>query len=292
MNNSRRNFIKQTGLAAASITLLPYLGCAETAKIKKFGIQLYSLRNEITSGIEKVIGEVAKAGYNYVEGYGYSEKTGFFGLKPQAYKDLLDKNNLTTPSAHYDFGDWEKSQDDSILKSYIDAAKILDQKYIVVPYTNPDIFKDETACRAYIAKLNRASKIVKDAGLKLAYHNHDLEFFDLKGKTGFSILLEESDPELLDLELDLYWVMRAKQDPIQLFKDHPGRFTMWHVKDMSKTNNLKNTEVGNGTIDFTTIFKNAKLSGLKYPFVEQENFEIDPYQSITKSASYLSKLIK
>ena len=292
MNNSRRNFIKQTGVVAASITLLPYLSGAETAEINKFGIQLYSLRNEIPSGIEKVINEVAKAGYNYVESYDYSINTGFFGLKPQAYKDLLDKNNLTCPSAHYDFAGWERSQDDSILKSYIASAKILDQKYIVVPYTNPDIFKDETACRAYSAKLNRASKIVKDAGLKLAYHNHDLEFYDLNGKTGFSILLEESDPKLLDIELDLYWVIKAKQDPIQLFKNHPGRFTMWHIKDMSKTNHSKNTEVVNGAIDFTTIFANAKQSGLKYSFVEQENFDIDPFESITKSANYLNRLLK
>ena len=292
MNNSRRNFIKQTSIAAASITLLPYFSCTKAATLKRFGIQLYSLRNEIPGGIENVIAEVAKAGYHYVEGYGYTEKTGFFGLIPQAFKDLLGSNNLTTPSSHYDFGVWEKSQDDSILTSYIAAAKILDQKYIVVPYTDPEIFKDETACRAYIAKLIRASKIVKDAGLKLAYHNHDLEFYDLNGKTGFSILLEESDPELLDIELDLYWVVRAKQNPIQLFKNYPGRFTMWHIKDRSKTNNLKNTEVGNGTIDFATIFKNAELSGLKYAFVEQENFDIDPYQSITKSANYLKELIK
>lgn len=289
--DSRRKFINQAGLATAGVALLPYIGCMASESKKQYGIQLYSLRDEFPKGVEKVINEISKAGYSYVEAYDYSVKNGFWGLTAQEFKSILDKNNLTCPSGHYDFGVWEESQDDKILQSYIDAAKILNQKYIVVPYINPGIFKDEERCRAFVAKLNRASKIIKDAGLKLAYHNHDIEFYPLGNKTGYDILLEETNPELMDFELDLYWVVRAKQDPIKLLNDHPGRFTMWHIKDMSKTNPKKNTEIGNGSINYKEIYKNAKVSGLKYPFVEQENFDIDPYQSINKSSEYIKSMI-
>ena len=93
---------------------------------------------------------------------------------------------------------------------------------------------------------------------------------------------------LVDFELDLYWVVRSGNDPLKLFKENPGRFTMWHVKDMDKINHELNTEIGNGTIDYKKIFTKAKLSGLQHIFMEQENFtNIDPYKSITQSATYI-----
>lgn len=290
MNNTRRTFIKQIGFAAAGAMVLPYIGCAAVEQNKKFGIQLYSLREEIAKGLENVIEQIAKAGYSYIEGFGFSDKDGYFGLTSEKFKDLLDKHNLTTPSSHFDFGGWEQSQDDNILKSYIASAKILKQDYVTIPYINPEIFKTVETSKAFAQKVARASKIVKDAGLKLAYHNHDIEFFDLNGTNGYDILLQETDPDLVDFEMDLYWMVRANKDPLKYFKNHSGRFTMWHVKDMRKSDKTLNTEVGNGLIDFKPIFEQAKLAGLKYPLVEQENFEIDPFKSITKSAAVMIKI--
>lgn len=291
MSNSRRTFIKQIGLVTAGAALLPYLGCAATAQTKKFGIQLYSLRDEFPKGVENVIAQIAKAGYSYVEGYGFSDKNGYFGLSPEKFKELLDQYNLTSPSSHFDFGGWEKTQDDTILKSYIASAKVLGQNYITIPHINPQIFKSVETSKAFAQKVVRASKIVKDAGLKLAYHNHDIEFFDLNGTNGYDILLQETDPALVDFEMDLYWMFRANKNPLKYFKDHAGRFTMWHVKDMRKSDKTLNTEVGNGLIDFKPIFEQAKLAGLKYPLVEQENFEINPFESITKSAAVMNKIL-
>ena len=290
MINSRRTFIKQIGLAAAGVAIMPYVGCAASEKVKKFGIQLYSLRDEIPKGIENVISQIAKSGYSYVEGFGFSDKNGYFGLTSEKFKDLLDKYKLTSPSSHFDFGDWEKTQDDNILKSFIASAKVLKQEYVTIPYINPAIYKTVESSKAFVQKVNRASKIVKDAGLKLAYHNHDIEFFDLNGTTGYDILLQETDPELVDFEMDLYWVVRAKKDALKYFKSYPGRFTMWHVKDMQKSDITLNTEIGNGLINFKPIFAKAKLAGLKYPIVEQETFEINPFDSITKSAAVLNKM--
>lgn len=281
--------IKQATLFTTGIILSLNLSCM-AAGPKKIGIQLYSLREELPKGVDKAIGEVANAGYKYVEGYGYSVEKGFWGLSPIEYKTLLKKHRLKTPSAHYDFGDWEKTQDNNILQAYIDVAKILKQKYIVVPYINPEIFKSEKKVKEFAAKLNAAGEIVKKAGLKLAYHNHNFEFEKLGNRTGYDILLEETKKDLVDFEIDLYWAVRAKQDVIGLFTKHSGRFPMWHIKDMSKANPGKNTEIGNGLIDFKPFFKEAKLAGLKYAYVEQENFDIDPYESIQKSFNYLKTI--
>lgn len=290
MNHNRRTFIKQIGIATAGATILPYIGCAAAEKAKKFGIQLYSLRNELPKDVEGVLAQIAKAGYSFVEGYGFSEKSGYFGLTSEKFKALLDKYELTSPSSHFDFGGWEKTQDDSILQSYIKSAKVLNQSFVTIPSISPAIFKTVESTKAFSQKVNRASKIVNDAGLKLAYHNHDMEFFDLNGTTGYDIMLDETDPKLVDFEMDLYWVVRANKDPLKYFKDHPGRFTLWHVKDMRKSNKTLNTEVGNGSIDFKPLFENATLAGLKYPIMEQENFEIDPFESIKKSALEMQRI--
>lgn len=257
---------------------------------KKNGIQLYSLRDEFSKDIDKPFKELSNAGYKYVEGYGYSIKNGFWGLTVSEYKELLKKYKLKTPSAHYDFETWEKTQNDDILQAYIKVAKELKQEYIVVPYINPEIFKSERSIKEFAAKLNRAAEIVNKAGLKLAYHNHHFEFEKFGDKTGYDILLAETNKDLIDFEIDLYWTARAKIDVISLFRQYPKRFPMWHIKDMSKSNPNKNTEIGNGAVDFSVIFKEAELAGLKYAYVEQENFDIDPYVSIKKSYDFLNAM--
>lgn len=290
MENSRRNFIKQSGMLAAGLIVLPYIeGFA--SPVKKYGIQLYSLRDEFSKGVENVIKEVAKAGYATVEPYGYSVNKGFWGISPAEFKALLDKYNLKAPSSHYDFGTWERTQDESILKEYASVGKTLGHEYIVVPYINPGIFKTEEKVKAFAQKLNKAGAYFKNEGLKLAYHNHDFEFEKIGDTTAYQILIDSVDPTLVDFELDLYWAVRAKQDVLGMFKKNKGKITMWHIKDMDKVNPSKNTEVGNGSIDFKPFLKKAKLSGLKYAFVEQENFDIDPYESINRSSAFLKKII-
>ncbi|HET8829187.1 MAG TPA: sugar phosphate isomerase/epimerase, partial [Pelobium sp.] len=152
--------------------------------------------------------------------------------------------------------------------------------------------KNETETMTWIAKINTAAKLVKESGLKLAYHNHDIEFYDLgEGKNAFEMLLNGTEPDLVDFEMDIYWVVRAKKDPIKLINDYPGRFKLWHIKDMNKTDASKNAEIGSGTIDFPSIIKEAKKAGLKYPFVEQENYKMDAFESINISAKYLQKIL-
>jgi sugar phosphate isomerase/epimerase len=292
---TRKKFLQQAGILATGLMIAPSLvNCRPlTGRKRKTGLQLYSLRNEITKDVRGVIAKVAQAGYAQVETYGYSVNDKFWGLSPKAFKSLLQTNNLTSYSGHYNVHQYlgkDKSIDS--IKEYIDAATVLGQTYVVAPYINDTDREDADAYKRIADKLNRAGELCKSANLRFAYHNHDFEFKPMgAGKTGYDLLLAQTDSKLVDFEMDLYWVVRAGKDPLTFFNQHPGRFTMWHVKDMDKAKPNLNTEIGNGTLDFKSIFKHAEVAGLKQFFVEQENFSegIDPFVSIAKSAAYVKE---
>jgi len=287
--NSRRNFIKLAGLAAAGAAIAPSFAFAAPAKT--VGIQLYSLRVQLPKDVNGTIKKVAEAGYKEVETFGYSVKDGYWGLDPKSFKNLLLENGLTAPSGHYGMDKFLGGGSSDELKTYVEAANIIGSSYIVVPYLGDSLRKNEDDWKKLAGKLNEASVICKASGLKLGYHNHNFEFEKVGDTTGYEILLKGTDPKAVQFEMDLYWVVRSGNDPAKLFAEHPGRFPMWHVKDMDKADHTINTEVGSGTIDFKAIYKHAKLAGLKHLIMEQENFSIDPYVSIKQSADYIKKEI-
>lgn len=287
--NSRRDFLKMAGLAAAGAAIAPSFAFAAPAKT--VGIQLYSLREQLPQDVRGTISKVAEAGYKEVETFGYSLKDKFWGLDPKAFKSLLDANGLTAPSGHYGMDNFIGTGNADELKTYIEAANVIGSSYIVVPYLGDALRKNVDGWKKTAARLNEASRICKAGGLKLGYHNHNFEFQKLGNTTGYEILLKETDPKDVQFEMDLYWVVRSGYDPAKLFAAHPGRFPMWHVKDMDKADHTINTEVGSGTIDFKAIYRHAKLAGLKHLIMEQENFAIDPYVSIKQSADYIKSKI-
>ncbi|MBP8067746.1 MAG: sugar phosphate isomerase/epimerase, partial [Pedobacter sp.] len=178
------------------------------------------------------------------------------------------------------------------LKSYIEAANTLGSEYVTVPYLGAGVRKTADDFKKIAQKLNEAASVCKSSGIKLAYHNHDFEFTKFGNTTGYEIMLNETDKNLVDYELDLYWVAKSGIDPIALFKAHPKRFTMWHVKDMDKTNNAVNTEIGQGAVNFKSIFAEAKLSGVKHYFVEHEfNFKPNELGSIKTSFDYVKNTL-
>lgn len=285
--NSRRNFIKLAGLAAAGAAIAPSFAFAPPAKT--VGIQLYSLREQLPKDVRGTIAKIAQAGYKEVEVFGYSVAGKFWGLDPKAFKNLLSENGLTAPSGHYGMDKFISGGNADELKTYIEAANTIGSSYIVVPYLGDNLRKTADDWKKVAAKLNEASMICKASGLKLGYHNHNFEFEKQGNTTGYEIMLKETDPKAVQFEMDIYWVVRSGNDPVKLFKEHPGRFPMWHVKDMDKTDHTINTEVGSGTIDFKNLYKYAKVAGLKHLIMEQENFSIDPYVSIKQSADYIKK---
>jgi sugar phosphate isomerase/epimerase len=286
---SRRSFIINSSMAAAAALLVPSFACMSKNK-KAIGLQLYSLRDELPKDVKGTIEKVAKAGFKEVETYGFSIKDQFWGLTPEAFKKLLDANGLTSPSGHYGLGTFLTDGNTDELKAAIAAAKVLGSEYVTIPWLDESIRKTADDYKKIALKINEAGKLAKEAGIRIAYHNHNFEFDKQGDTTGYEILLKNTDKNLVDFELDLYWVVRSGNDPIKLFTENPGRFTMWHVKDMDKTDPALNAEVGTGSIDFKPIFADAKLSGMKHFFVEHEtNYKPNPMESVAASCAYIQK---
>ncbi|KFF06225.1 sugar phosphate isomerase/epimerase family protein [Flavobacterium reichenbachii] len=283
---SRRIFIINGSLAAAAVLTLPSL--AFTMKKKEIGLQLYTLRDELPKNVKLVLEKVASAGYTTVETYGFSVKDQFWGLSAVELKKILDANRLKAVSGHYNSGTFLADGNTTELIESIKAAKILKSEYFTIPWIDEPIRRSSEDYKVIASRLNLAAKLCKEAGLKLAYHNHDFEFIKYNGITGFEILLQETDKNLVFFEMDLYWVFYSGNNPLQLFKENPGRFKLWHVKDMDKKIPALNTEIGSSSIDFKAVFAAAKLSGMDHFFVEQENnFAVDSFTSIRASSDFI-----
>lgn len=290
----RRAFLMQSTLAAGSLWLHPACGLISPSKPEPkgpaIGLQLYTLRDEIKkSGIEAVIEKVAKVGYTHLEMYGL-DNGAFFGKTPKEMRNLLYENGIVCPSGHYSKNEYITGDDDAWKKA-CEAALILENEYIILPYINKELRPiDQNGFDKLTARLNTLGKIAKEQGLQFGYHNHEFEFaYNAATKTDlFTEIISKTDPELVKLELDLFWVVYAGGDPVTLFYLQPGRFPLFHVKDLDPLTR-KNADLGKGSIDFPTIFKYKKDAGLKYYFVEQENYAVSPYDSIEKNFIYAQK---
>ncbi len=288
---NRRTFLTQAGLVSAGVLIKPDLLNAAISS-NQIGIQLYSLRDQLPKDVKGVIAKVAKAGYKEVETFGFDKKTGYWGLSSKEFSTLLKANGLSTPSGHYGLNEFFGSGKTDDLKAYIDVAHVTGQSYIVVPSLAEEFIKTAEDFKTVAEKMNKAAGICKSEGLKLGYHNHNFEWKPEGGTTFYQTLLKYTDPALVHMEMDVYWVVRAGQDPIEIFKNHPGRFFAVHVKDRDKTDTDKNTEIGKGSIDFKKILPKAKAAGVKHFIMEQENFtNIDPYKSITESSTYMKSIM-
>lgn len=285
---TRRTFLKQSGLGAAAL----FINTGNYFKKDQLiGLQLYTVRNEVTKDVPATIAKVAQIGYNSLEVFGYADGK-FFGLTPEQFKDILTQNNLVTPSGHYTMNNFLSKGDDDELKRTIEDASKMGHTFFTVPFLTPNLRKNLDDYKTLAERLNHAAPLVKAAGMNLAYHNHDFEFHDWgNGQTGYSILAKETDPKMVSFEMDIYWVSKAGKDPIALIKENPDRYKMWHVKDMANTAEKEFTEVGSGTINYKEIFRYKKLSGMEYFFVEQDQVKMPVYESITKSYNYIKNNI-
>ena len=286
---SRRTLIKQAGAFASAALVLP-----QQPQRYKLGLQLYTVRAPMRQDLDGTLKRIAGIGYEELETYGFDpEGSRYYGLDASTFAQRLKDLNLTTPSGHYDLNRYVNTGIDE-LKRYMDrcieGARALGQSYITWPLIDPDS-RTLDKFKVVAERLNIAGEQAREAKLQLAYHNHDFEFIDQNGQRGYDIIMKETDPALVKLQMDLYWVARVSQTPGDLFRRAPGRFVMWHVKDVHKVSG-DYTEVGNGTIDFTKIWPDAELAGLRHFFVEQGgNFTHDPIRSITDSAEYVRRVL-
>ncbi len=288
---TRRSFLKSTSLVSAGLFISP---SGFKIKTPLIGLQLYTVRDAMGKDPSATLAKVAQTGYTSVEGATYTGTKMFYGMSPSAFKKVLKQNGLIIPSAHYRLGeektkgeivsgtllhDWDKAVDD--------AAEV-GIKYMVCAYLSEAERGDLNHYKYVADQLNIAGERCKKSGIQLCYHNHDFEFVKQSDVYPYDILMA-TDKDMVKMEIDLYWVTKAGQDPIALFNQHPGRFPLWHVKDMDNTTAKDFTEVGNGVIDFKEIFKYKNKAGMKYFFVEQDKCPGSPFDSITKSIKYIKE---
>jgi len=291
--STRRKFLTQAGLISAGMMIAPELMSAKP-EARVVGLQLYSVRDQLPKDVKGWIAKVAAAGYKEVEPFGYSKKGGFWGLDAKAFSNLLKANGLKTASGHFDMDEYFVHGKTNDLESYIEAAKVTGMQYIIVPSVNEEVLKTADQFKMVAEKMNKAAEICKKSGLRLGYHNHNFEWRPVDGTTFYDVLMKNTDPALVHMEMDIFWVVRAGQDPVKLFHQHPGRYALCHIKDRDKTHTDLNTEIGKGSIDFKTILSNSniKLSGLRHFIVEQENYiNIDPALSIKQSCDYCKNVL-
>lgn len=274
---NRRTFLKTSTGAVLSglLTKTVSAGAAERS-LKKIGVQLYTVRSLMEKDFNGTLAKVAAAGYQEVEFAGYYEH------KPKDVKKLLNRLGLKAPSTHQGLAVFEQKMD-----WLIETAKIIGHQYVVCPWLSTEQRSTIDHYKKLAASFNQFGEASQKAGLQFAYHNHDFEFAPLAGQIPFDVLLAETDPKLVQIEIDLYWMIKAGYDPLAYFEKYPGRFPLCHVKDMAAEQKM--VDVGQGQIDFAKIFAQSQQAGLKHYFVEHDQPE-NPLQSITASGQYLKAL--
>src|SRR6476469_2479387 len=313
---TRRKFLQQSGtFTLASLLLTRPVSAGLFSKAKwPIGLQLYTLGDLMTKDAKGTLQKLAEIGYKELESAG-SQKGNFYGYKPKEFAAMVKDLGMHWRSAHVGGAPFTMEQVMKMAKTAEDSArmqkmaerfknmpKMLNLKenyqeladnaaegglsYLVcssIPVSTLDEIK--TAVDVF----SKTGEACKKNGVQFAYHNHVTEFDEVEGHRPFDYILDNTDKDLVKMELDLAWATKAKQDPVELFKLHPGRFPLWHVKDLDKT--TKNpAEVGTGLVDFKTIFANAKESGMQYFFVEQDGAP-KPIENVTGSYTYLNKLL-
>ena len=316
--SSRRKFLQQLGTVTGSAILLPQLGRAASIFPNKsaapIGLQLYTLGDLMTTDTKGTLAKVAAIGYTQMESAG-SPKGNWYGFTPKELSAMIKDAGMHWRSAHVGGAPFSIERIMKMAKTAQDSARIqqMAERMKNRPKTenlteNYQQLADEAAegglsylvcssipvstmdeIKTAVDVFSKAGEACKKNGVQFAYHNHITEFDNVEGTRPFDYILGNCDKDLVKMELDLAWATKAKQDPVELFKLHPGRYPLWHVKDLDKTT-MSPAEVGSGIIDFKRIFHNAGKSGMKYFFVEQDQAP-QPLQNIANSYSYLHKLM-
>ena len=290
---TRRAFLQQAAACASAGALAPMTLAAQPPY--RMGLQLYTIRDAMRRDVAGTLQRVAALGYQEVETYGFDpEAIGYYNLPAREFAARLRDHGLTTPSGHYDLNRFATASD-ADLHRYVDrcmeGARLLGQRYVTWPFLEEPLRPIEHFSRI-VARFNGIGERMAKGGLQFAYHNHGFEFTEQNGRVPYDVVLRETDPALVKLQVDLYWLSRDSDKPPRYwFERAPGRYEMWHVKDLHKVSR-DYTELGHGTIDYTAIWPDAAMSGMRHFFVEQgSNFAKDSMQSIADGAAYVKRVL-
>jgi sugar phosphate isomerase/epimerase len=303
---NRRQFVKQSSMLGLGTAMLPstFRSLFSTAAFAPPGVQLFTLFNVIEDDVRGNLKKLADLGYVEIES-AFGKKPGYYGLKPKEFAAILKDLGLKWKSHHVlgspfklpkgtklpDGPDGKPMKIPPMRNLRDNMQQLVDEvaeggvEYLVCAGTD---IATSASIKQSVQTLNNTAIAAKKAGLHFCYHNHDREFAPVDGKLPYDIFLADTDPKLMKMELDLCWVTKAGVDPVALFKKHPGRFPLWHVKDLDKERKGP-APVGEGVIDFKRIFANAQLAGMQYYFVEHD-MPADPFASLKTSIEALKKI--
>ena len=281
----RRDFVARlsaAALVAAGVdpSRIPH----PPSRIEKIGLELYTVRDLMKNDVEGTLAKVAAIGYREVEFAGY------FNHPPAEIRAMIDRHGLTAPAGHVAFEAIAQGWD-----QVIDAAHTVGNRYVVVAWIPEPQRRDLDGWKRVGETLTRAGEACHNAGLTFAFHNHSYEFVPLGGQLPYDVLLTATDPALVKLEMDLFWITFGGQDPLAYFAKYPGRFPLVHVKDMTAKPRSDipadsvMRDVGKGSIDWKRIFARSEQAGIRHYFVEHDS-PGDALASSRASYEYLKRL--
>jgi hypothetical protein len=308
MNLNRRKFLQGAGTLALGSMALSGKAASflNGMALRPVGLQLFTFFGIIDDDVKGTLSRIAAIGYKEMEST-FSKKGDYYGMKPRQFKALVNDLGMTWKSHHVIGAPFKlpkgykmplgadgkpmvippmKNLRDN-MQELVDSAAEGGLKYLVCANAPTGTLAE---IKSSVDILNKTGEATKKAGIQFCYHNHDMEFHAVEGKIPYHLLLSETDAKNVKMELDLAWATKGRQDPIELFNQHPGRFPLWHVKDLDASHqNI--LPVGSGTIDFKRIFEHAPTAGMQYFFVEHD-MPKDAYASIKSSYKYITRTLK
>ncbi len=310
----RRVFLRQAGAFALGSLLLPSCmtgtdknesekdssgtAAGSTAatgggNLGPIGVQLWSVKDVLEKDVPGTLQQLAAIGYKEIESFP-GEKGHYYGNDPKTFKKMLDDVGLKLVSSHVGSGTktgkadgWQQATLLNNFAALADKAAETGQTYLTCSWTDESLRGD---MKGVADMLNKSGEICKKAGLQFAYHNHDFEFKKVGDTTLYDYMLDNTNADLVKYEMDIYWVVRGERDPKEYFSKYNNRFHLGHIKDMDKQDKTKNTEIGNGSINFADLIKAGKDAGMKHLIVEQESFTRPSMESMKMNYEYLSSL--
>jgi len=269
-------------LLLSSIAALGLVACGEPASNGpdadyQPGVQLYTVRDKLGVDYEGTLQRISDVGYGEVE------LAGFYGREPREVAALLTGMGLNPVASHVN---WATFKSDPA--SLIAETKAVGADYIILAWMPEEERQTLDQWRDWARRMNEVGAMAKEAGLIFAFHNHDFEFLPIDGVEPYDVLLSETDPDLVKLELDVYWAARVGKDPVKIMESNANRIELLHIKDMRKADKAM-VDVGSGDLDFEAILKTGRDIGVKHYFVEHDNPD-DSLQSVASAYQHLSNL--
>lgn len=315
----RREFIQQISLASAALSMVPSLTFANENAATRLGVALFTLPKSLSEDFEGTLKMIAEIGYKELEFFGPYEfstaaakegwkmaanalgfsGSGYFGNSPKQLKEMLDKYGLSAPSIHIDLPTLQEN-----MEAVAEAAHIVGHKYVGIAMIPDEMRKNLEDYKRTIDVFNEVGASARKHGLTFFYHNHGYGHAPMEGVIPFQRILDQTDPELVKMQMDVFWLTAAKANPIQYLEENPGRFVSLHIKDMRELKTFAGdggnmgewmglfpylADAGTGVLDLQKIMSTAKKSGVKHFFLEKD-MTPDPYLSIKKSFEYLKGL--